>query len=54
MHKGSKGKNITVSTNHAQVIQNGTLHITDAVRDYITQKPTSLFFILLETLNTVR
>lgn len=27
-----KGKNITVSTNHTQVTQNGALHISDVVK----------------------
>lgn len=37
MRKGSKGKNITVSTNYTQLSQNGTPHITDAVGDYDTE-----------------
>lgn len=39
MHKGNKGKNITISTNYTPGIQNGTFHITDAVRDYMTHTP---------------
>lgn len=32
MHKKHKGKNITVSTNHTQVTQKGTLHVSDVVK----------------------
>lgn len=44
MHKENKGKKkITESTNHTQVIQNSTYHITDAARYYMTQKPLTFF-----------